>query len=161
MLHFSKRVLQKSKTPALVLAFALGLSACSNMDRYVEYETIQPERYPTIKATGYAPIASQPADTEEERILLAIRASKLEAYRELSEQVQGVYLVGNTTVAQMAIQDDQFRTEINGLVRGAEVIRSYPVGEYYATELQVNFEHVENLYISTTRPTRMSRVRYY
>lgn len=139
----------------------IALSACTSMDRHVEYTTVQPDHYPTLNAIGYAPVAKQRGATEEERVLQAMRASRLEAYRELVEQVQGVHVSGETRVQDMMLSNDEFRTQVSGVIRGAEVVRSYPVGEYYATELRLDFEQVQNLYIATTRPTKVSRVFYY
>lgn len=138
-----------------------GLVACSSLERHVEYQTIQPQEYQVITATGYAPIATQQGTTEQEKILLAMRASRLEAYRELAEQVQGAYLSGETTVADMVVKSDQFRSEVSGLIRGAEVVRSYPVGDYYATELKIDFKRLQSVYVSTTRPTKIKSVHYY
>ncbi|RUO43006.1 flagellar biosynthesis protein FlgP [Aliidiomarina taiwanensis] len=142
-------------------AFLLGAVGCTSMERHIEYQTIAPDEYPVITATGYAPVASQQGDTEATRILQAMRASRLEAYRELAEQVQGAYLTGETRVADMMLQSDQFRSEVTGLIRGAEVVRSYPVGEYYATELKVDFERLHNVYISTAQPTKLKSIHFY
>ena len=47
------------------------------------------ERRSAIRATGYAVISVQPSDVDAQQRLLAIRASKLDAYRGLTEQVYG------------------------------------------------------------------------
>lgn len=154
-------MLGRVKRCATLFAAGLMLSACASMDRHVEYSTVQPDSFPTLNAVGYAPVAKQRGATEEERVLQAMRASRLEAYRELVEQVQGVRVDGSTSVEDMMLQSDTFRTQVSGVVRGAEVVRSYPVGDYYATELQLDFEHVQNLFIATTRPTKVSRVLFY
>lgn len=162
--HPLTNVLKSIRTaPAklILLGGVLALSACSNTDRYVEYTTVQPDHYPTLNAIGYAPVAKQRGDTEEERVLQAMRASRLEAFRELVEQVQGVHVDGETRVEDMMLSNDEFRTQVSGVVRGAEVVRSYPVGDYYATELRLDFEQVQNLYVATTRPTKVSRIFYY
>ncbi|RUO29875.1 flagellar biosynthesis protein FlgP [Aliidiomarina sedimenti] len=147
----------------LIIAASIGLlSACSSMDRHVEYTTVTPESFPELTAVGYAPIAKQNGGTEQERVLQAMRASRLEAYRELVEQVQGVRISGTSEVSDMMLRDDQFRSQISGVIRGAEVVRSYPVGDdYYATELRLDFEQVHNLYIATVRPTKVDRILYY
>lgn len=149
------------RTAIIALGVTL-LSACSSMDRHVEYTTVTPDSFPELTAVGYAPIARQHGETEQERVLQAMRASRLEAYRELVEQVQGVRISGTSDVSDMMLQNDQFRSQISGVIRGAEVIRSYPVGDdYYATELRLDFEKVHNLYIATVRPTKVDRVLYY
>lgn len=140
---------------------ALCLSACASTDRHVEYTTVQPDKYPRLSAVGYAPVAQQRGETEQERVLQAMRASRLEAMRELVEQVQGVRIDGSTSVQDMMLTDNSFRSQVSGVIRGAEVVRSYPVGDYYATELRLDFEQVQNLFIATTRPTQVSRVLYY
>src|SRR5690554_2791094 len=147
---------------AVVVVGGLGLlTGCAAIERHVEYHTIKPEQYPVITATGYAPVAAQHGETEQARVLLAMRASRLEAYRELAEQVQGTYLTGETKVADMVVQNDRFRTEVSGLIRGAEVVRSYPIGEYYATELKIDFERLHNVYLSTARPTQLKSIHFY
>lgn len=157
MKTWHKRTLQ-SLLSGLVLTTVIG---CSSMTRHVEYTTETPDEFPVVTATGYAPVENQRAENEQERILLAIRASRLEAYRELAEQIQGVYLDGQTQVSDMVVENDSFRTQVSGLIRGAEVVRSYPVGDYYATELRIDFKRVHNLYISTSRPQRVRNVIYY
>lgn len=155
---------RKFSSPAsqiVLLSSVLLLGACSSTERHIEYTTVQPDTYPTLSAIGYAPVAKQRGATEEERVLQAMRASRLEAFRELAEQVQGVQINSQSRVEDMMLQDDQFRSQVSGVIRGAEVVRSYPVGEYYATELSLDFEQVQNLYIATTRPTKVSRIFYY
>ena len=67
-----------------------ALTGCSSIfDKHVEYRYVEPDNYPVLKAIGYAPISAQPSSNESQRTLLAIKASKLEAYRELAEQVYG------------------------------------------------------------------------
>ena len=61
------------------------------------------EKKETIVATGYAVVSVQNHDTASQQRLLAIRASKLEAYRSLVEQVYGQYLDASTTIADMVV----------------------------------------------------------
>ena len=82
-----------------------------------------------LLATGYAVISVQKADTPAQQRLLSIRASKLDAYRSLMEQVYGQYLDANTTVAQMVVQSDTFRARVQGVVYGAKLISITPVGD--------------------------------
>ncbi len=162
MAKFNFKQFRGAVGAVIVLGGLSSLTGCSAfMERHVEYQTIQPDQYPVITATGYAPVATQRGETEQARILLAMRASRLEAYRELAEQVQGSYLVGETKVADMVVENDRFRSEVNGLVRGAEVVRSYPVGDYYATELKIDFARVHSVYLSTAKPTRLKSIHYY
>ena len=70
-----------------------------------------------ILATGYAVISIQQHDNPAQQRLLSIRASKLDAYRTLMEQVYGQYLDANTTVAQMVVESDSYETTLS-LKRG-------------------------------------------
>jgi len=82
-----------------------------------------------IVATGYAVISVQPHDNPAQQRLLSIRASKLDAYRSLMEQVYGQYLNANTTVGQMMVESDTFRARVQGVIYGAYLVSITPVGE--------------------------------
>ena len=104
------------------------------------------ERRSAIRSTGYAVISVQPSDVDAQQRLLAIRASKLDAYRGLTEQVYGQYLDATTTVADMAVLSDTFRTQVEGVIYGAEVVSIAPVGEdTYETTLSLDQTVVDDL----------------
>ncbi|MAW26188.1 MAG: hypothetical protein CMQ84_09430 [Gammaproteobacteria bacterium] len=104
------------------------------------------ERRSAIRATGYAVISVQPSDVGAQQRLLAIRASKLDAYRGLTEQVYGQYLDATTTVADMAVLSDTFRTQVEGVIYGARVVSIAPVGEdTYETTLSLDQDVVDDL----------------
>jgi hypothetical protein len=97
-------------------------------------------------ATGYAVVSVQKADTAAQQRLLSIRASKLDAYRTLMEQVYGQYLDANTTVAQMVVQSDTFRARVQGVVYGAKLVSITPVGDdTYETTLSLSTNIVNDL----------------
>lgn len=104
------------------------------------------ERRSAIRATGYAVISVQPSDVGAQQRLLAIRASKLDAYRGLTEQVYGQYLDATTTVADMAVLSDTFRTQVEGVIYGAKVVSIAPVGEdTYETTMSLDQDVVDDL----------------
>ena len=104
------------------------------------------ERRSAIRSTGYAVISVQPSDVDAQQRLLAIRASKLDAYRGLTEQVYGQYLDASTTVADMAVLSDTFRTQVEGVIYGAKVVSIAPVGEdTYETTLSLDQDVVDDL----------------
>ena len=104
------------------------------------------ERRSAIRATGYAVISVQPSDVDAQQRLLAIRASKLDAYRGLTEQVYGQYLDATTTVADMAVMSDTFRTQVEGVIYGARVVSIAPVGEdTYETTMSLDQDVVDDL----------------
>jgi len=110
---------------------------------------------------GYAPISAQPGSSESQRALLAIKASKLEAYRELAEQVYGQKISAGTTVQNSVAHNDQLQSQVQGVIKGAQVIKSYAVGDTYATELQLDMKRVHDLYIGEIKPREVKKVTYY
>jgi len=109
---------------------------------------IQPlaEKRETLTATGYAVISVQNHRVPAQQRLLAIRASKLDAYRTLTEQVYGQQLDATTTVADMVVQNDTYRTRVEGVVYGAVVVSITPVGEdTYETTLSLDSSVVQDL----------------
>ena len=146
-----------------VLGCLLLISGCTSMfDKHVEWETVEPDEYPVLTAVGYAPIASQHGGSDSEKNIMAMKASKLDAYRELAEQVYGQRINGQQSLANMVINNAQLQASVEGVIRGARVVIAYPVGEdTYATELELDMEQVYNIYLSTARPQRLKNVRYY
>ena len=142
---------------------SVALTGCSSLvDKHVEWETVEPESYPVLTAVGYAPIESQRGDTDSVRSLMAMRASKLDAYRELTEQVYGQRIEGNETLANLVVNNTRLEASVEGVIRGAKVVKSYPVGEdTYATELELDMQRVYDIYLTTAKPRRIKEVRYY
>ena len=104
------------------------------------------EKRETFMATGYAVISVQNHKNPAQQRLLAIRASKLDAYRSLTEQVYGQQLDANTTVADMTVLNDTFRTRVEGVVYGANLVSITPVGEdTYETTLSLDRAVVQDL----------------
>ncbi|WP_105190553.1 MULTISPECIES: LPP20 family lipoprotein [unclassified Pseudoalteromonas] len=146
----------------IILGLVIGAAGCSSMyDKHVEYAIEQPDSYPVLKAVGYAPIAPQPGETAEQKSLMAMKASKIEAYRELAEQVYGQQLSAHTELAQAVASNDQLEAKVQGVIRGAKVMSSYVVGDSYATELELDMKRVYDLYISETKPRKIKKVSYY
>ena len=78
--------------------------------------------------------------------MLAIRASKLDAYRALTEQVYGHQLDANTTIADMTVMSDTFRARVEGVVYGAVLVSITPVGDdTYETTLSLDRRIVNDL----------------
>ena len=160
---------------ALLVVAGLILSACSSMPyKVVKNEPPKPaltpaEQYPALvgdltktnapnmvtpmseraqnfTATGYAVISVQPHKLPAQQRLMAIRASKLDAYRSLTEQVYGQQLDASTTVADMVIQSDTFRTRVEGIIYGARLESINPVGDdTYETTLILDAKVVADI----------------
>jgi hypothetical protein len=104
------------------------------------------ERKETMVATGYAVISIQNHKNSAQQRLLAIRASKLDAYRALTEQVYGQQLDATTTVADMTVLNDTFRTRVEGVIYGATLVSITPVGDdTYETTLSLDRNAVQDL----------------
>ncbi len=88
----------------------------------------------------------QPGPTRSEKILQAIRASKLDAYRELTEQVYGNAIQADTTYKDNRQASNRMHANVDGLLRGARVVKSYPVDNMYATELELDTKVLYNIY---------------
>jgi hypothetical protein len=104
------------------------------------------EKRETLMATGYAVVSVQNHKLAAQQRLMAIRASKLDAYRALTEQVYGQQLDASTTVADMVVMNDTFRTRVEGVVYGAVLVSITPVGEdTYETTMSLDRQVVNDL----------------
>jgi hypothetical protein len=104
------------------------------------------EKRETLVATGYAVISVQNHKNPAQQRLLAIRASKLDAYRSLTEQVYGQQLDATTTVADMTVMSDTFRAKVEGVIYGATMVSITPVGEdTYETTMSLDQHVVRDL----------------
>jgi len=100
-----------------------------------------PEKKPELlKVTGigYGAESTYAAYTSGQRRLMAIRASKLDAYRALAEQLYGIKIDSNTSVSTLTAKNDSFRARVNAVVRGARVVSVTPMADHnYETVLEV------------------------
>ncbi|QCU90500.1 LPP20 family lipoprotein [Thiomicrorhabdus sediminis] len=119
----------------------------------VIYQTLhQPEEAKTEAATeekkapelmkitgiGYGAESTFAAYTPGQRRLMAIRSAKLDAYRALAEQLYGIRIDSNTSVATLTAKNDSFRARVNAVVRGARVVSVTPMADNnYETVLEV------------------------
>ena len=91
-----------------------------------------------VTAVGSASISAQQATSLEDRKFKAMRASKLNAYKELSEQIYGLQVSSETKISNDRLTVEQSMGVTNGVIRGARVIGSYQVGDSYVTELELD-----------------------
>ncbi|MFT4927885.1 MAG: hypothetical protein ACI8WB_003999 [Phenylobacterium sp.] len=156
------KIISARVVTGFVIGSVLGLSGCSSIvDKHVEWEYVKPDVFPVVKAVGYAPISLQKGKSESQKMILAIRSSKLDAYRELAEQVYGHSIKGSTSVKGMVANNDTLKSKVSGLIRGAKVVKNYAVGDIYTTELHLDMKDVYALYQVSNKTRRMKQVRYY
>ena len=147
---------------ALVSCFIPFFMGCGMVyDKHVEWQTVKPESFPIITAIGQAPISLQNSQNKTQRMLMAINASKIAAYAELAEQVYGQQVSGKTTMSNLIMGDQKLMASVQGIIRGAKVIKSYPVGDTYTTELHLNFKDVYDIYESTSRRKEVKDISYF
>ena len=140
----------------------LVISACSSVyDKHVQWQAVEPEVFPIIHGIGYAPISLQKSTHKTQRMLMAIKASKIAAYAELAEQVYGQQISSKTTMADMIIENQKLASSVQGLIRGAKVVKSYPVGDTYTTELQLDFKDVYEIYLANLNRKEIKDVQYF
>ena len=101
---------------------------------------------PLLRAVGMSSVAVQPSKNLNQRRLMAIRAAKIDAYRILAEQIHGVHLDGQTTVAEAILTSDVLSSAVRGTVLGAETILIEPTGgDTYKVEMTISQAHVDRL----------------
>ena len=137
----------------LAVALVFTTAGCSSVMRnaslavhYTDTGVNELDDYPVLRATGYAVLSKQKGATMAEKQINAMRASKMEAYRELTEQLVGVYVKAHNRNTNNIEREDRLVTEVEGLVHGARVVRQYPLGDTYCTELELDTKQIYDLY---------------
>lgn len=97
-----------------------------------------PETVPVttdLTAFGFASITAQSATDPAQRRLQAARAAKLDAYRNLAEQLYGVRFASDSVVIDARVREDHIRSHVEGVIAGAEIVALEPLGNdtYQAT----------------------------
>jgi len=153
------------KRAFLVILIALTLQACASlsdlgdsMSSFVstpntadEKEVVKSEIAPVYQegvliSSGYANISAQSSENPSQRRLMAIRASKIDAYRNLTERVYGQSINASTTVEDMVATNDAVRAHVQGLIYGARLVSIEPIGgDSYETRLELSEKRVNEI----------------
>lgn len=75
-----------------------------------------------IRVTGYSAYEKIEDMTSEPKRLMALRASKLDAYRALAERIYGTGISGMSTVQDFVLKHDGYGTVVDSVIRGARVV---------------------------------------
>ena len=123
---------QRLARASLLLAGVAVLAACTtskNVNKQPEayFEPVKQEVDPiapmTLRVVGYgATEMATKSKSDAQRRLLAIRAAKMDAYRSMAERVYGISVQGSTTVRDMIVQNDRFRSYVETYMHGARVV---------------------------------------
>ncbi len=96
-----------------------------------------------LKGLGFAQISGQPGKTTNEKRLMAIRAARMDALRDLTEQVHGIRINASTTIRDAVVRDDSLAAVVQGTLRGARTVRVAPSGsDSYEVEMALDRETV-------------------
>ena len=125
----------RMKPGLVVLIVITMLMGCTAREALVKHS---PVPLKTLTAMGYGTAIDKQLMPAQRR-LMGMRASKMEAYRDMAEQIYGVNLNGRTTVEHMVVKNDDYRSFIDTIVRGARIksIKAIDV-DIYETIMEVD-----------------------
>lgn len=119
----------------IALLTALSVTACTGAfieddkmagDPEAFFQPVEQEIDPiapmVLRVVGYGAMSSDAKKSKIQQRLMAIRASKMDAYRAMAERVYGTSIQGSTTVRDMVVQNDRFRTYVETYMHGARVV---------------------------------------
>ncbi|NBR38940.1 MAG: hypothetical protein EBT93_05890 [Alphaproteobacteria bacterium] len=130
----------------------LDMSQTESLAAVKEVLDAKADQIPTLSAVGYAVISSQPGRTDAQKRLMAIRAARMAAMRDLAEQIHGLQVDSSTTVIDLMVQNDTFRGIVTGTIRGARTVRINPTGsDTYEIVLEIDRDMIAYLMDSARR----------
>ncbi len=99
----------------------LVLTACASTGGGNNRETgLEPI---TVRVSGFGTYEDAGKDRLDPRKrLMARRASRMDAYRNLAERVYGTVIYGSSTVNDFVLRNDSFRTYVDTYLRGAKMV---------------------------------------
>jgi len=99
-----------------------------NEDPEAYFQPVEQEIDPiapmVLRVVGYGAMDTDKKKSDVQRRLMAIRASKMDAYRSMAERVYGTSIQGSTTVRDMVVLNDRFRSYVETYMHGARVVSS-------------------------------------
>lgn len=81
---------------------------------------------PTITGVGFSAVSIQPGKSLNQKRIMAIKAARLDALRQLTEQIHGIQISGSTKIAEAIVQSDTLRADIQGVILGARTVKIEP-----------------------------------
>ncbi|MCL5023427.1 MAG: LPP20 family lipoprotein [Nitrospirae bacterium] len=108
----------------------------------------EPPSPDVVRAKGYGVEPRDPGMTYTEKTLMAKRAAKMDALRNLAEQVKGVRISSDSYVRDFVTQSDEMRARLHTFVQGARVVseRQMPDGSY-EVEVEVEMEPLRRAFV--------------
>ncbi len=86
----------------------------------------------TIQAKGYGAEPNDPYMNSAQKRLMAKRAAKVDALRNLAEEVYGIKITSDSYVKDFVTQSDEIRSRVRACIQGARVVseKQMPDGTY-------------------------------
>ncbi|MCB1693159.1 MAG: LPP20 family lipoprotein [Pseudomonadales bacterium] len=107
--------------------FLMAIAVPAFADDYVEWVGANSgvnwsEGQMQAEGAGIAPDNAPPGVAR----MMACRAAVVDAQRNLVESIQGVRVQGTTVVANMMVESDTIKTTVDGVLKGAQVVKREP-----------------------------------
>ncbi len=115
---------------------------------YAEPAPPEPVAADVVRAKGYGVEPKDASLTYAEKGLMAKRAAKVDALRNLAEQVKGVRITSDSYVRDFVTQSDEMRARLNTFIQGARVVseRQMPDGSY-EVEVEADLETLRGIFL--------------
>lgn len=75
-----------------------------------------------LEATGFGTVAMEKVNSKAQAKLMARRAAKVDAQRNLLETLEGVRITAGTTVKDFQLESDLIANRVKGMLRGAFIV---------------------------------------
>lgn len=128
-----------------VMCFALCCGGCASVqpvsarpEANAELSAADTESVLIVTATGHGAINPQDGYSPEQKKLMAVRASKADAYRNLAERLQGIKVASSSSSLAFASQGDAIQISTEAFLRGARVVSVTPLNNgIYETVVEI------------------------
>lgn len=100
-----------------------------------------------IRAKGNGVEPNDPSMSRPEKALMGKRAAKIDALRNLLEEVYGVTVRSKTTVRDFITQSDDMKARVSAFVRGARVVSERALGDgSYEVEVELELDPLMRMF---------------
>lgn len=111
-----------------------------------------------VRASGYGAQPETSKLSMARKHLMAMRASKLDAYRALAERVYGTVIYGGSSVNDFVLRNDRYHSFVDSYVRGAKVVSvENQKGGVVQTTMQLKLEPRFLACVSSTTERQAAR----
>lgn len=104
-----------------------------------------------ITVTGYGAPPTHSVNAAQAR-MMARRAAIVDGYRQMAEIVNGVQVDSETTVHDMAVENDLIKTKVSGVIRSAHIVSEQQVNGGYEVTMTVPLFGVTGSVASSVLP---------